>query len=679
MSNNNGSNGGATPTATAPLEQTLRGKRILLTGATGFLGKVFLSLLLRWHPEIERIYLLIRGDQRLSSSRMRREILDSPVFGPLREHLGNRFDRYVEEKLSVLCGDITEDDLISEGEAPGRGAIDAVVHCAGLVNFEASLEKSLSVNTTGVANVIEFCRKRGAALLHVSTCYAAGNADGHRFEDDIPVDWCPNGRRNFTLRREIHDALAAIARVEAESRDQVRQAEISHVDECRPRRRRRPRGGGRALAQALGRRAAQGDRPGTRAPLGMAQHLQLQQESRRAVGVRRAGYHRSHRGASVDHRKRAPRSVPRMEPGRQHQRAADLSFRPRLSLLSGQGRPGTRHHTGRSRGACDDPDSRGAARRPPQTDLPALHFGRESAADAPAGRADRAQQPPRASPRGRSDGPLRAAPRSGGGLAKHLRARQPDAARVAQEGRRRRPHAARRRVRARAKKFEQGVDKFGANTAMARELVEVYRPYIQELVYTFHGANIRALYKSLDGGRRSAPSLRAGPDRLGRLLDKRTSAGIAPAHLRLARSPYPRPSERPGALSHADRIAGSRRRALRLASGAGRTTRLGRAYNDHFPRTARRRASRRPAARDARGQGGRPRAAHRRELARVGIRLFLDPGRRRRRGAAGPSDFGRRAGSHLPHRHAFRGAMFGGRCQSPGRCAARTQRRNRAA
>ncbi len=49
----------------------------------------------------------------------------------------------------------------------------------------------------------------------------------------------------------------------------------------------------------------------------------------------------------------------------------------------------------------------------------------------------------------------------------------------------------------RAKKFEQGVDKFGANTAMARELVEVYRPYIQELVYTFHGANIRALYKSL--------------------------------------------------------------------------------------------------------------------------------------------------------------------------------------
>ena len=58
MSNSNGTNGSATRTAMAPLEQTLRHRRILLTGATGFLGKVFLSLLLRWHPEIDRIYLL---------------------------------------------------------------------------------------------------------------------------------------------------------------------------------------------------------------------------------------------------------------------------------------------------------------------------------------------------------------------------------------------------------------------------------------------------------------------------------------------------------------------------------------------------------------------------------------------------------------------------------------------
>ena len=72
-----------------PLDQIFRHRRILLTGGTGFLGKVFLLLMLRHHPEVERIYLLIRGDKRSSLNRFRREILDSPVMTPLREHLGS--------------------------------------------------------------------------------------------------------------------------------------------------------------------------------------------------------------------------------------------------------------------------------------------------------------------------------------------------------------------------------------------------------------------------------------------------------------------------------------------------------------------------------------------------------------------------------------------------------------
>ncbi len=244
MSNNNGRNGhrngsgsGASSAANAmpPLAETLAGRRILLTGGTGFLGKVFLYLLLRSHPELDRVYLLIRGDARSSRNRLQREILDSPAMAPLREHLGSRFDGYVEEKLAVIPGDITDEDLPARaGEAFKRGAIDAVVHCAGLVNFDASLEKALAANTVGVANVIKLCRKHDAALIHVSTCYAAGSADGQRFEDDIPGDWCPNGARNFSLQREIRDALAAVDRVLAESRDQSQLAELESDEEDHP-------------------------------------------------------------------------------------------------------------------------------------------------------------------------------------------------------------------------------------------------------------------------------------------------------------------------------------------------------------------------------------------------------------------------------------------------------------
>ncbi|MDB5108295.1 MAG: Long-chain-fatty-acid CoA ligase, partial [Candidatus Binatus sp.] len=228
----NGNGAGPGTSSMPPLEQTFKGRRILLTGATGFLGKVFLALLLRWHPEIERVYLLIRGDRRSSLNRFRREILDSPVLAPLRAHLGERFDSYIENKIAVVPGDITNAGLLGDEATPFKaGSLDAVVHSAGLVNFEASLEKAIEVNTTGVANVVEFCEKIGASMMHISTCYSAGSADGHRYEDDIPLDWCPSGRKSFRLEREVRDALAAIARVETESLDQLRHAEFRGEDD----------------------------------------------------------------------------------------------------------------------------------------------------------------------------------------------------------------------------------------------------------------------------------------------------------------------------------------------------------------------------------------------------------------------------------------------------------------
>jgi len=230
MSNNNGVHNGAVAArhgTMPPLETVLRKRRLLITGGTGFLGKVLLSILLRHHPEIGRIFLLIRGDRKSSLNRFQREILDSPALGPVREYLGASFDRYVEERVVVVAGDITEPGLITDGaELLGDGALDAVIHCAGLVNFEAALEKALAINVTGVRHVIEFCHQHQAALLHVSTCYAAGAADGHRYEDDVPLDWAPLNQRNFNLQREIRDALAACQRVEVESRDQAHQAEF---------------------------------------------------------------------------------------------------------------------------------------------------------------------------------------------------------------------------------------------------------------------------------------------------------------------------------------------------------------------------------------------------------------------------------------------------------------------
>ena len=476
------------------LEQVLKGRRILLTGSTGFLGKVFLAVLLRWHPEIERVYLLIRGDRRSSVGRFRREILDSPVFAPLREHLGDKFDRYIEDKVVVVPGDITNDGLLGEEARPFKpGSLDAVVHSAGLVNFEASLEKAIEVNTTGVANVIEFCRKLGAAMMHVSTCYVAGSADGHRYEDDIPENWSPSGRKSFRLEREISDALAAIQRVQAESRDQLRHAEFHDHDgdADAPREsaieHRRKQWVEERLKDVGCKRAQTWGWPNTYSyTKSLGEQLVLAHRDKLNVAVVRPAIIESalrdpfpgwNQGVNTS----APLTYLAGRGYRFYPAKADLvldvipvdlaahAMIPILgALLSRKHKPIYQ--------LCTSDRNPLPMRR--LVELTALSNRREHRKDG---------------------GTMR-------WLGPHL-----EAVVVSQStydlASETLPHILKQAAafarsvvgeeNQRAKKIESSIDKFKENTDLARELVEVYRPYIQELVYTFHASNIRALYASL--------------------------------------------------------------------------------------------------------------------------------------------------------------------------------------
>ena len=476
------------------LEQVLKGRRILLTGSTGFLGKVFLAILLRWHPEIERVYLLIRGDRRSSVGRFRREILDSPVFAPLRQHLGEKFDHYIEEKVVVVPGDITNHGLLGEEAKPFKpGALDAVVHSAGLVNFEASLEKAIEVNTTGVANVIEFCHKLGAAMMHVSTCYAAGIADGHRYEDDIPKDWCPNGRKSFRLEREIQDALAAIERVQAESRDQLRHAEFrgDDDDDGNPREsaieHRRKQWLEERLKVVGRERAQKWGWPNTYSyTKSLGEQLVLANRDTLEVAVVRP--------AVIESALRDP--FPGWNQG--------VNTSAPLTYLAGRG---YRFYPAKAELVLDVIPVDLAAHA--MVPILAALLSRKQKPIYQLCTSDRNPLPMRRLVELTALSNRREHRKDTGTmrwLGPHLEAivvsqNTYDLASNTVPRILKQAAAFARSVvgeeNQRAKKIESGIDKFKENTDLARELVEVYRPYIQELVYTFHGANIRALYASL--------------------------------------------------------------------------------------------------------------------------------------------------------------------------------------
>src|SRR4051812_45797043 len=89
--------------ATKPLlpSRIYAGKRLVVVGGTGFLGKVWVSMLLHRFPDIAHLYLLVRPKADQSpDERFWSQIATSPVFDPLRERYpGEGFEAFLKDKI----------------------------------------------------------------------------------------------------------------------------------------------------------------------------------------------------------------------------------------------------------------------------------------------------------------------------------------------------------------------------------------------------------------------------------------------------------------------------------------------------------------------------------------------------------------------------------------------------
>jgi nucleoside-diphosphate-sugar epimerase len=158
---------------------SLRGKHVLLTGTTGFLGKVILEKLLRSVPDIGGIHLLIRGNRRHPDAEQRflHEIASSSVFDRLRQDDNEAFDALVERKVQCVTGEVTEPDFGMEREAFEilAGSVDAVINSAASVNFREELDKALAINTLSLDNLAAMAEiNQELSVIQVSTCYVNG-------------------------------------------------------------------------------------------------------------------------------------------------------------------------------------------------------------------------------------------------------------------------------------------------------------------------------------------------------------------------------------------------------------------------------------------------------------------------------------------------------------------------
>ncbi|TGN41074.1 fatty acyl-CoA reductase [Marinobacter confluentis] len=176
--------------STSSVLEQLSGKNVLITGTSGFLGKVVLEKLIRAVPDIGGIYLLIRGNKshRDARSRFLNEIASSSVFDRLRHDDNEAFEHFLDTRIHCITGEVTEPRFGLEASDFRNlaGKIDAFINSAASVNFREELDKALQINTLCLRNIAALAGfNRHMAVIQVSTCYVNGKNSGQVTESVI--------------------------------------------------------------------------------------------------------------------------------------------------------------------------------------------------------------------------------------------------------------------------------------------------------------------------------------------------------------------------------------------------------------------------------------------------------------------------------------------------------------
>lgn len=201
------------------IPDVLDGKRIAVTGSTGFLGTALVEKLLRSVPGCQLVLLIRPGKRSSVEARARREVFRNDAFARLREELGKqRFEEEIERRVTVIAGDVSKDGLgLDEDGRAVLSTCDAIAHSAATVSFDAPLDAAVEVNLLGPLRIAQTLADLGTSphLVSVSTCYVAGNRRGRAPEQ--PVDASPF-YVDVDWRAEVDGARRARQDAEATSR-----------------------------------------------------------------------------------------------------------------------------------------------------------------------------------------------------------------------------------------------------------------------------------------------------------------------------------------------------------------------------------------------------------------------------------------------------------------------------
>lgn len=150
------------------------GKSILITGATGFMGKVLMEKLLRTSPDLKVIYILMRAKAGQTLQQRVFQMLSSKLFEKVKEICPN-----VHEKIRPIYGDLNQSDLAISKEDMQEllSCTNVVFHCAATVRFDDPLRHAVQLNVTATQQLLLMASQmqKLEVFVHISTAFSNCN------------------------------------------------------------------------------------------------------------------------------------------------------------------------------------------------------------------------------------------------------------------------------------------------------------------------------------------------------------------------------------------------------------------------------------------------------------------------------------------------------------------------
>ncbi|KAL0851956.1 hypothetical protein ABMA28_000237 [Loxostege sticticalis] len=147
-----------------------KGRNVLLTGGTGFMGKVLVEKLLYSVPEIGNIYVIMRPKKGKSVAQRLEVMHRLPIFDRVRNERPNAM-----KKLKALQGDVLFEDfgLSSNDMETLANEVSVIFHFAATLRLEAPLRDNVNMNTSGTLRTLNVARrlKNLVVFIHLSTAF----------------------------------------------------------------------------------------------------------------------------------------------------------------------------------------------------------------------------------------------------------------------------------------------------------------------------------------------------------------------------------------------------------------------------------------------------------------------------------------------------------------------------